>query len=59
MVGKAFMLPQRNPRQFYDGRFMSYNIPEFVTAPVPLDNKLAEKQIVSDQRVQMGVVRNR
>ena len=58
-VGKAFMLPQRNPRQFYDRRFMSYNIPEFVTAPVPLDNKLAEKQIVSDQRVQMGVVRNR
>ena len=58
-VGKAFMLPQRTPRQFYDGRFMSYNIPEFVTAPVPLDNKLAEKQIVSDQRVQMGVVRNR
>jgi len=58
-VGKAFMLPQRNPRQFYEGRFMSYNIPEFVTAPVPLDNKLAEKQIVSDERVPMGVSRNR
>jgi Tol biopolymer transport system component len=58
-VGKAFMLPQRNPRQFYEGRFMSYNIPEFVTAPVPLDNKLAERQIVSDERVPMGVERNR
>ena len=58
-VGKAFMLPQRNPRQFYEGRFMSYNIPEFVTGPVPLDNKLAERQIVSDERVPMGVERNR
>lgn len=54
-VGKAFMLPQRNPRQFYDNRFMSYNIPEFVTAPVPLDGKEAEQLTVSPERVQMGV----
>ena len=52
-VGKAFMLPQRHPRQFYDGRFFSYNIPEFITAPVPLDSKRAEGLIVAPDRVPM------
>jgi len=32
-VSKAFMLPQRNPRQFYRDRFLSFNVPEFIIAP--------------------------
>lgn len=54
-VGKAFMLPQRNPKRFYDYRFMSYNIPEFVTSPVRLDGKEAERLVTRPERKQMGV----
>ena len=32
---KAFMLPQENPRKFYSGRDLSYNIPEFMKTAVP------------------------
>lgn len=53
-VGKAFMLPQRQPKRFYEGRFMSYNLPEFITSPVPLDNKRAEQLILSPDRQSMN-----
>lgn len=53
-VGRAFMLPQRSPKQFYDARFMSYNIPEFVTCPVPLDADRTEQLVLSPERTQMG-----
>ena len=39
--GKPFMLPQKDPRAFYDAMLMSYNIPEFVTKPVDLDSHKA------------------
>ena len=49
-VTKAFMLPQRNPRQFYRGRFMSFNVPDFITAPTRFDSRQAAKAINSDFR---------
>ena len=39
--GKPFMLPQKDPRAYYDAMLMSYNIPEFVTEPVELDSHKA------------------
>ena len=39
--GKPFMLPQKDPRAFYDAMLMSYNIPEFVTEPVNLNSHKA------------------
>ena len=39
--GKPFMLPQKDPRAFYDAMLMSYNIPEFVTQPVDLNSHKA------------------
>lgn len=53
-VGRAFMLPQRTPKRFYDARFMSYNIPEFVTRPVALDAARTEQVVLSPERTQMG-----
>lgn len=53
-IGKAFMLPQKNPKQHYDNLFFSYNIPEFVTGPVKLDKVETEKKVLSSERVQMG-----
>lgn len=39
--GKPFMLPQKDPRAFYDTMLMSFNIPEFITEPVALDSHKA------------------
>lgn len=52
---KPFLMPQANPRRYYDELFMSYNVPDFVTAPVDFDNIKAEDLINSDQRIQMKV----
>ena len=39
--GKPFLLPQKDPRAYYDAMMMSHNIPEFVTEPVALDSHKA------------------
>ena len=39
--GKPFLLPQKDPRAFYDAMLMSYNIPEFVIEPVDFDSHKA------------------
>ena len=54
VAGKPFMLPQRDPEHFYDALFRSYNVPEFVTGPVPLDRIRAQKVINSPERVPFG-----
>lgn len=51
---KPFMLPQKHPLHFYSNLGVSYNVPEFVTAPVQLDRVSAQKMINSPERVQFG-----
>ena len=53
-VGKPFMLPQRNPAAYYEDLFYSYNVPDFVTGPVPLDRIRAQKAINAPERVPFG-----
>ncbi len=53
-VGKPFMLPQRDPENYYQDLFRSYNVPEFVTGPVKFDRIRAQKIINSPERVQFG-----
>jgi len=52
--GKPFMLPQKDPRRYYEELFFSYNIPEFVTAPVRFDRIQAQKLINSSARIPFG-----
>ena len=54
-VTKAFMLPQRNPRRFYRERFLSFNVPEFITAPTRFDGKQACRVINDGYRKNFGV----
>ena len=54
-VTKAFMLPQRNPRQFYHGRFMSFNVPDFITGPTHFDSRQATQAINNEYRKDFGV----
>jgi len=52
---KAFMLPQRNPRRFYRERFLSFNVPDFVTGPARFDSRQAVRAINDDRRKDFGV----
>ena len=54
-VTKAFMLPQRNPRWFYRGRFMSFNVPDFITGPTRFDSRQATQAINNEYRKNFGV----
>ena len=54
VAGKPFMLPQKNPRSYYDALFRSYNVPEFVSGPVRIDRRRVQKKINSPERVQFG-----
>jgi len=53
-AAKPFMLPQRDPKNYYEDLFRSYNVPEFVTAPVPLNRISAQKAINSSERIPFG-----
>lgn len=54
VAGKPFLLPQRDPKNYYEDLFRSYNVPEFVTGPVPLDRIRAQKAINAPERVPFG-----
>lgn len=54
IAGKPFMLPQRDPVGYYRKLYRSYNVPEFVTGPVPLDRIRAQKLIDAPERVPFG-----
>ncbi len=54
-VSKAFMLPQRNPRQFYRDRFLSFNVPEFIIAPTRFDGRHAARIINDPSRTPFTV----
>lgn len=47
---KPFMLPQRNPRQFYRRLLYSYNTPDFTSRPVDSDARQLGRSIESGQR---------
>lgn len=51
-VSKPFLLPQKDPR-FYDATLFSYNIPEFVTAPVKVNANELEKKLLQKDRKKM------
>ncbi len=54
-VSKPFMLPQRNPRRFYRERFLSFNVPDFVTVPTRFNSHQATRLINSNSRTPFGV----
>ncbi len=49
-VSKAFMLPQRNPRRFYQDRFLSFNVPDFIIAPTHFNGNKASQVINNKYR---------
>ena len=49
-TGKPFLLPQRNPKEYYREMFYSYNVPEFITSPVPFNTRKALRLINGTNR---------
>ncbi len=55
---KPFLLPQKNPKEFYDNFFFSYNVPDFTIRKVELDMRQFADDIFHKQRIQVGTRRN-
>jgi hypothetical protein len=47
---KPFMLPQRNPKRFYQQSFYSYNTPDFSSRRIEADARKMGKLIEKDER---------
>ena len=54
VAGKPFLLPQRDPKNYYEDLFRSYNVPEFVTGPVPVEKIRVQQAIRAPERVPFG-----
>ena len=50
-VSKPFLLPQRNPAEYYDALIDSYNTPDFTAREVEFDTRSAAREISSDERI--------
>jgi len=49
-AGKAFLLPQKNPNEFYQDFLYSYNVPEFCNAPLKLKMSEIENQLMEEKK---------
>ena len=54
-ISKPFLLPQRNPRKFYQEMMDSYNCPDFTKEKVEFDAHEAYRQVFENKRVQVRV----
>lgn len=54
-AGKPFMLPQRNPREYYHKLIHSYNVPDFTSEKVDLDIRAFADEIYNGGRIQVGI----
>ena len=55
---KPFLLPQRNPKEYYAETVYSFNTPDFTKTKVDFDSHSAAREILSDERVETKVVGN-
>ena len=52
-VSKPFLLPQRNPRKYYQELMDAYNVPDFTKTKVELDAHEAYRQVFDNKREQV------
>ena len=52
---KPFMLPQRNPKEYYEESIYSFNTPDFTKVKVEFDAYNAGLEIASDKRIETKV----
>lgn len=54
-ASKPFLLPQRNPREFYTNSLHSFNTPDFTTDKVYIDPRATYDEVFSDERTQVSI----
>ena len=52
---KPFVLPQKNPRNYYGSTLYSFNAPDFTRRKVKFDTRGVYQEVFSDERVQATV----
>ena len=52
---KPFMLPQRNPKEYYEDLMYSYNIPELMTGPVSVPARTMAKVLRESPGTDVGL----
>ena len=52
---KPFLLPQRDPKNYYTQLLYSYNTPDFTTKPVNNDQVTLKGEVKSDRRIETSV----
>ena len=52
---KAFLLPQKNPLDYYSSSLYSFNTPDFISGPVEIDSREVGANILSGQRVETKI----
>ena len=52
---KPFLLPQKNPKEYYSETLYSFNTPDFTSTRVSFDSHLAAQEILSTHRVETKV----
>ena len=56
---KPFLLPQRDPKEYYDNLMLSYNCVEFVNGPVDFDSRWVGSTLYSGSKKQMEVAKSK
>ncbi len=54
-VTKPFLLPQRNPREFYDNMMYSYNVPDFTKTKVDIDAHEFRSKLLDKKRIKVTI----
>jgi len=54
-VTKPFLLPQRNPKKFYQELFDSYNVPDFTKTKVDFDARESQRQVFRNERIKVKI----
>ena len=54
-MGKPFMLPQKDPWEYYTNLTATYNVPEFIIKPVPVDKQRMVSKLHTKDRLQVKV----
>lgn len=52
-AAKPFLLPQRNPREYYDRATWSFNTPDFTLSPVNFNWQKGRRETLSDKRTKI------
>jgi hypothetical protein len=54
-VSKPFLLPQKNPKEFYHNLFDAYNVPDFTKTKVEFDAHKAYQEVFHGERIQVTI----